>query len=448
MSALEPRFLRFVRTRGLIRNNDRILVAASGGVDSMVLLHLIKSTAHVLHVRVHAAHFDHAMRPGSEADAQWLASECARIEVPLITGRASTHLRSEAQARSARYDFLLDAARQTGSTRIATAHHADDQIETVVLRLLRGTGMRGLAGIPVRRGPFIRPLLRFHKSELLSYAAMHGIPFREDPTNAQLHFARNRVRTIVLPALNAARPELGAAILQLTRHAARSEKAWRRMLAEAKKAAVISRETNAVELARGVLLEYHPELRARVLRDELRRLGAVPGRTQTRHILEFCDNADSGNVLTVAAGIRIERAFDRIRILTAPATTAPDRMVAITGPAGNQIVRVGGRTFEVAWKIGAPQANAETFEVSAVDLQLVFRGWLAGDRIRMPYGTKKLKKLFAERRVPAADRARIPVLTDSHGRVLWVVGVARSIDAPPTPSGAVLNITVRNAESC
>ena len=446
MSALEPRLVRFMRSRGLVRPGDHVLVALSGGVDSMVLLHLLKSAAPTLQIDITAAHFDHAMRADSADDAEWLTAACRALDVPLIVARAARPLRGETEARSDRYAFLERAARTSRSTRIATAHHADDQIETVLFRLLRGTGMRGLAGIPVRRGPFIRPLLRFSKTEILAYAAAHDVEFREDPTNEQLDFMRNRIRRTVIPALETVQPRVRPALLALARHAARTENAWTSVLGSLEKDVVSKREKHAVQLARPVLLEYHPELRARVLRHELRRFGVVPGRAQTRQVLDFCEHAASGNALTVARNVRIERAFDEIRVARITGES-PDAILAITSSHGEADVSIGGRQYRVAWSVGAPRADAVTFDPLALETGLELRAWRAGDRIRLPYGSKKLKKLFAEHRVAASERARIPVLTDFHGRVLWVVGVARSIDALPAGPDRVLNIMVQNAES-
>lgn len=447
MSALAPRFVHFARSRGLIRPADHVLIALSGGVDSMVLLHLLQATTTSLSIRVSAAHFDHGMRADSAADADWLRAQCAALGVPLLSGRAGRTPRGETSARAARYAFLEESARACGATRIATAHHADDQIETVLFRILRGTGIRGLAGIPVRRGRFVRPLLRFEKNELLAYAAAQDIAFREDETNEHLHYMRNRIRRTVIPVLEAVQPNLRASVLALARHSARTEGAWRSVLAALEKEVVTAREKHAVELARPVLLEYHPELRARVLRHELRRFGAVPGRAHTRHLLEFCTSAESGAVLRAGPDVRVERAFDRIRLVRNQPVAGAEPMLAIAGAHGQAGLDIGGRRFDVAWSMDERQTGAESFDPVTLGTGLTLRAWRAGDRMRLPYGTKKLKKLFAEHRVAASERARIPVLSDSHGRVLWVVGVARSIDALPDITGPVLNITVRNAES-
>ncbi|MGQ0814659.1 MAG: tRNA lysidine(34) synthetase TilS [Gemmatimonadota bacterium] len=445
MSALEPRFLRFVRSRGLVRPHDRLLVALSGGIDSMVLLHLLKAHRQTLQIDISAAHFDHGMRADSAADAEWLAGVCEVLGVRLLHARTPRPLHGETDARLERYRFLDKAARADNSTRIATAHHADDQIETVLFRILRGTGMRGLAGIPVRRGPFIRPLLRFRKSTLLAYAAAHDVPFREDPSNEQLQYMRNRIRKNVIPAMETVQPRAREAVLALARHAARTEKAWHEALKRIERELVLSRDRNAVELARPVLLEYHPQLRARALRHFLRRFGAVPGKAQTRHLLEFCENADSGSKFVLAPDIHIDRAFDRIRISRSSGLEAPDAGVAITGHSGQAAVNIGGRNYDVAWSTSEARTGDQVFDAALLESGLELRGWRPGDRIRLAYGTKKLKKLFAERRVPVPERARIPVLSDARGRVFWAVGVARSVDALPDAAAPLLNLTVKHA---
>jgi tRNA(Ile)-lysidine synthase len=447
MPDLQARFLRFVRVRDLVRKGDRVLVAVSGGVDSVVLLHLFRASANQLKISVQAAHFDHAMRADSEADADWVSGLCQAWELPLVRARTERPLYGETDARNERYRFLFDAARQNGSARVATAHHADDQVETVLFRLLRGTGLRGLAGIPVRRGRIIRPLLRFTKKQILEYAAAHTIAFRTDPTNEQLGHARNRIRKTVIPALETVRPHARSAVLGLARYAARTEAAWNSALARVEREVIISTNETLSELARPVLLEYHPELRARLLRQMLSRHGFVPGRAQTKHLVQFCERAESGTSLLINGEINLERSFDIIRVVRTQPRTAVAQGLALVGPAGSASFEVGGRRYDVDWSTDdVRQEGASHFDAALSGAPLELRAWRPGDRIRLAYGTKKVKKLFMERRVPASERTRIPVLSDERGRVLWVIGVARSIEALPGETGSALNITVRNAE--
>ena len=444
---MRARFLALVEKRELIRRGDRVLVALSGGVDSVVLLHLLHGAANELGIELRAAHFDHAMRHDSAADADWVAGLCRAWDVPLMRERAARPLYGEADARTERYRFLHDALAESGATRMATAHHADDQVETVLFRLLRGTGLRGLAGIPLRRGKLIRPLLRFRKTELIAYAGEQGLGFRNDPTNQQLAFARNRIRRNVIPALETVRPDATAAVLALARYSARAEAAISSAIVRLEKDLILSQNSALIQLARSVLLEYDPELRALVLRRLLRRFGVVPTRAQTHRIVQFCERTESGTSLTVSDRVRIERAFDLILIERRRAKRHEDAIVAISADAGSAKLQLGGAHYDVEWQMSDRRpSGAEHFDATISEDGLELRGWRAGDRIRLPYGSKKLKKLFAEQRIPVSQRTQIPVLASNSGRVFWVVGVARAADAPTPGAGPALNLTVSHAE--
>jgi tRNA(Ile)-lysidine synthase len=444
---MRARFLALVEKRDLIRPGDRVLVALSGGVDSVVLLHLLRTVAGELGIELRAAHFDHAMRADSAADADWVAGLCRAWDVPLMRERAARPLYGEADARNERYRFLHDALIESGATRMATAHHADDQVETVIFRLLRGTGLRGLAGIPLRRGKLIRPLLRFRKAELIAYATQHQLGFRNDPTNEQLAFARNRIRKHIIPALETVRPNASEAVLALARFSARTEAAISAALARLEKDLIVARSSTKIQLARSVLLEYDAELRALVMRGLLRRFGVVPTRAETHRIVQFCERTESGTSLTVGNRVRIERAFDLILIERHRARRHDDAAVAITADSGRAKLQLGGAHYDVEWQTSDVRAlGAEHFDTALREDGLELRGWRAGDRIRLPYGSKKLKKLFAEQRIPVSQRTQIPVLADNSGRVLWVVGVARAADAPAPGPGPALNLTVSHAE--
>jgi tRNA(Ile)-lysidine synthase len=443
---LSLRFSHFVRAKRLVATGDHVLVAASGGIDSIVLLHLFKECATTLGIKLTAAHFDHAMRDASAADAEWLAGLCEAWQIPLITKRSADALYGEAAARSARYAFLSEAMRSADAQRIATAHHADDQIETVIFRLLRGTGLRGLAGIPLRRGPIIRPLLRFHKTELLEYAAQHQLGFREDESNTTDVYARNRIRRAVIPVLQTVRPTAPHAILTLARYAARTERAWQSLLKNVQRDVFLSTKTDAVELARDKLLEYDAEIRARVLRGVWRRFGSVPDQRATRDALRFLQAGGSGSRYQLAGGVQMQRAYDVVRI-TRVAPTTEQRAAQIDGcDDGWAEAVIGGRSWQVRWTTSPENNSGERFACAALKFPLAVRSWQPGDRMRMNYGTKKLKKLFAEQRVPFNNRAQLPVIVDCEGYVLWVPGVARSIEAQPEGKTAALTIMVTNAE--
>lgn len=446
---LEDRFHESLRALGVARG-DHVLAAVSGGADSVVLLHLLRFACDDLDLTVTAAHFDHAMRPASAADTAWVEGLCAAWSIPLVRGRADRALRSEAEAREARYAFLAEARESVSAGWIITAHHADDQAETVLYRALRGSGPAGLAGIaPVdaeRR--LLRPLLPFRHRELRRYARRHLLRWREDPTNAVADPARNRIRLELLPRIERViAPGAAAALARLADLAREDEAAWERVMAR-EIAALAREEEGALVLVRDRLAGYDSPVAARLLRGLLRRLGTVPDRDGTRSALEFLRTAPSGRTLTLPGGVRITTEFGEARLERIAPPPLPDAPLAITGERGHGSCRVGGREIRVTWRPAgedAPSnASAEAFAVAAGDYPLLLRGRLPGDRVRTPAGSRTLKRLFTDRRVPLSSRARTPVLADARGRVLWVPGVARGAP-PPAPGEPGLTLEIADA---
>ena len=436
---LEDRFRESLVALG-IRPDATLVAAVSGGMDSVVLLHLLRFATDGLRITLVAAHFDHAMRPDSGADARWVAGLCAAWGVRLLPGREYGTLRNEAEAREARYAFLEAARSAAWAQWIATAHHADDQAETVLFRVLRGTGVAGLAGIaPVdaaRR--LVRPLFPFRRAELRRYARSHGLRWREDPTNASADPARNRIRLELLPRIERTlAPGAGAALARLAELAREDEAAWEQVMAG--EIATLAREDEgALVLVRDRLSGYDSAVAARLLRGLLRRLGVVPDRDGTRSALRFIATAPSGRVLALPGGVRIATEFGEARLERVLPTPPPDAPLAIDGERGVGTCRIGGRERRVAWRPAGEAGDGggctATVAVHAADFPLLLRGRLPGDRVRTPAGTRTLKRLFTDRRVPRADRARVAVLADARGRVLWVPGLA--LGAPPPAPGA------------
>jgi tRNA(Ile)-lysidine synthase len=444
---MEQRFLNFVREKELVQTGDRVLVAVSGGIDSMVLLHLFRATANELGITLVAAHFDHAMRRHSADDAEWLGGVCAAWGVELISARTDAALYGEANARTARYAFLQDAANQAEARRIATAHHADDQVETVLFRLMRGTGLRGLAGIPMRRGRLIRPLLRFRKAEIEGYAAANLIRFREDETNVTDAYARNRIRRAVIPAIQTVTQHAPEGILAVARHAARAEKAWNKITRDARRSVIAWRDADSVELARGILLEYDGEIAARLLRSEMRRLGVMPDARATNTMWRFAQRGKSGAAVTLSGGLRLERSYDVLRLTRAARVNENEIAVIDDCGSGSAVAQLGEKQWQVRWTTSQHEENGTMrFDCETLRFPLQIRGWRPGDRIRLHYGTKKLKKIFAEARIPVHERASVPVLADALGRVYWVAGIIRSIEAPPRDNHSAIAITIGHAE--
>ena len=431
-----------------------LVVALSGGLDSCVLLHLLRFGPTGAPPVV-AAHFDHAMRRGSVADAHWVAGLCRAWSVPLFTGRADVPPTSEDAARRARYGFLRRVHDEVGARAVVTAHHADDQAETVLFRALRGTGLAGLAGIPEERGPgshrgeadaaprIVRPLLEIWREELESYAAGVGLRWREDPTNEHLGHARNVIRHQLLPLAEAqVAPGARTALVRLGTLAAREEEAWTEALsivldglhprheAQREDPDRAAAPPGGVSVERAALLDLGEALRARVLRHLANAVGRTLDEAATARAVEFTTSADSGRALDLGGGIVLRRELG-LFVLDAPASRpAPDRPLVIpdAGP-GSGGARVGGRELRCTWHRGRvqdPTASTASFALGEVAFPLVVRGREPGDRMTTSAGTKKLKQLLLEARVPSGNRDRVPVVADRSGRVLWVPGVARA----------------------
>jgi tRNA(Ile)-lysidine synthase len=449
--ALRERFRAHVLARGFFAEGDRLVLACSGGLDSCVLAHLLRFTPGLPSLQLVLAHFDHRMRRGSAGDALWVRGLARAWDVAVVIRRAQETPGNEADARTARYSALTETKEAESARWLLTAHHADDQAETVLFRVLRGTGLQGLRGIPERGvGGVLRPLLPFRRVELEAYARRWRVPFRADPTNVQTRYARNVIRNELLPRAEAAVASgASRSLVRLARLARQEEEAWRSLLPTLLSGVLEATGEGSLVIDRRGLLGYHPAVRARLLRELSRRLGGALDEAGTRAALEFTSSGASGRRCTLAGGLILSREFDRL-VLSTGAPPGPFGCLELAAPGeGEGTFALGGRTWRAQWTRSRPASGLWTqgFDPGSLSFPLKLRGWVHGDRIRMGYGSKKLKKLFAEARVPAAERSLRPVLVDQTDRVLWIPGLARSSDAPEGDAGARLTISVTETET-
>jgi tRNA(Ile)-lysidine synthase len=387
-----------------------------------------------------------------------VAARSEALGVPCSVGRPDRELEPTQEAfRSARYGFLEDVADQVEAERIATGHQADDQAETVLFRILRGTGLRGLGGIPERRGRIVRPLLPFERDEILAWLEARGIEWLEDPSNADSRWARGRLRTEVLPALEEARGEpVEPALRALASTARRADRALEDVAQRAEERvrrrpgadALPGWDDDAVILDRDVLLESPDEIVARVVRRLARRLGVELTRGGPRSAVQFIIEGRSGGWIDLGDGLELAREFDRI-VVGRSREPAPDTRLEIPGRGpGRGEVWIGGRRWHVTWGDGSASDPRLTVDlaVDAVHFPLEARGRRAGDRLRRAGGDGKLKKAFRTERIPASTRDHVPLLAEPPNRVVWAAGVGTDPERAPVAGGERFRVTWKKEE--
>lgn len=418
--------LRTIRRHQLCAPGDRVLVAVSGGPDSMALLHALWELAPRLSLTLEVATVDHGLRPAAATEARWVGERVAALELPWhllevdvrAARQAARGTSWQEAARAVRLSALTALAGRLGAQGVALGHQADDQAETVLFRILRGTGVRGLAGIPYRRELFIRPLLDVRRAAIETYLRRRSIPFIEDPSNADLRFARARLRQQVLPLLRQQNPRVVEALLALGADAARR--------AEPDGGEAGAGDAAAVTLARGA---------AQAIEGLKRRGGSASvdvrgGRVevsygQTRFVAGPARRGVSGRrppaAVTVATEVAITATGAYPWRGTAPATE--DR---------------GGFIVEVTDETAAPAApngrSGALFDADLLQRPLRLRARRAGDRMvpRGGRGSRKLSDLFIDAKVSRAERASVPVLTTADGIILFVPGLRPSEFGRPT----------------
>lgn len=416
--------------------DGRLVVALSGGLDSLVLLHALRFGER--RRGLVAAHLDHAMHPSSAGTRAWVVGVCRAWGVPLVHERLEEAPASEAAARDARYRFLERVRAGADAAGIVTAHHADDQAETVLFRILRGAGARGLSGMRSVRGRIHRPLLEVRRREIRSYAEAAGLRWREDPTNRDVRYARNRIRHHGIPALGRAVDGAGEDALLHISHTARevldrAERLDRLLL----RTAATFPAPGRAEFASAALDRFSDEARLRLLRYAAHSLDGHLSRRGTRIAARALVELQPGRGVDLTGGFRLERGLNEWVLLSplaaevrrqsfsggvSPHSSGPFRVDATASMHGSAELKLGGQGWRVAWRPSPWPREVQAAFARDAHLPLTVRGWRPGDRIRLNYGSKSVAKLLAEAGVSAMDRSAAPVFLGEDGRILWVPG--------------------------
>jgi tRNA(Ile)-lysidine synthase len=433
---IERRITRW-RARGL---GGTWVVAVSGGGDSVGLLRLLHQLAPRVELTLSVAHLDHGTRgEASRADAEFVAERAASLGLPFDLGqwRPTRTGHFESEARRARYDWLVETARARGAAAVAVGHTRDDQAETILHRIVRGTGLRGLAGIPWRRAlacnpeiALVRPLLAVSRLEIRAYLADLEQPFREDETNADLTRTRSRIRHDLLSKLSAEyNPRIADALVRLGELASASQRAIEADARAVERAATISFSENSVVLKQAFLSSIPDYLRAEVLRRVWRRAGWPEGGMSARRWRRLAALVRAREVprTEIGAGVNVatERFFLvlwRARSVAVAAPISPSvEPILLEVPGAVSVPWAGGRLVAT---LDAGEAEGERLDFDRVAFPLLIRAPVPGHRFE-PLGmngkSTPLADFFRGRRVPQDRRARTPLVCDQQG-IIWVVG--------------------------
>ena len=401
-----------LRRYDMVQPGDTVTCAVSGGADSMALLWGMYLLRDKLGIQLTAAHFNHNLRGAeSQRDEEFVRDFCQGFEIPLSVGSGQIKPGKkglEAAARDARYAFL-----NTQPGKIATAHTADDNAETVLMHLVRGTGLKGLGGITPVNGRFIRPMLTATRQQVLSFLEEYHIPYVEDSSNSGDDFLRNRLRHHVMPLLKEENPRLAENL---------SAMAMRLRLDEAALA-----EQAAVDMppSVSVLRAMPPAVRSRALEACLKAWGVQE--PESAHIgqaeaLVFSENPSARAVFP--GGITVGRNYAQLELLPQEDSLP---CILLEGSGAVELPEAG---FRVRWDEAARIENGPAVFTFRPEGKVWLRSRMSGDRIRLNVGTRSLKKLFIDRKIPANSRQRIPVLADDLG-VIGVYGIGIHLDRIP-----------------
>ncbi|MCL5005909.1 MAG: tRNA lysidine(34) synthetase TilS [Acidobacteria bacterium] len=426
-----------MRRGHFFRPGERIGVAVSGGPDSVLLLDFLDRLSRDTGFTLAVIHFNHHLRgTESEEDEEFVRNRARELHLPFLGGEARVAEEArkqrrnlEATARDLRYRFFLGLVRQGRVDKVATAHTLDDQAETVLIHILRGTGTKGLGGIhPSFEGKIIRPFLSLTRHEIETTARERKLPFRVDSTNLDTRFRRNKVRLGLLPLLEKEyNPEVKRLLSELAARA-REDEAYLEQQARERAGAWRMREGGAERIPRRVLAGLPPALARRVLRQMVQAvMGSLHGVTY-RHIealQDFSLKSQSGRKLLLPHGLVARTEFEWLILCQeAGESKAAGFAYAVVPPGTISVAEIGRSfTFKVVDSEQAPRdyISGEWPELNPLNLpaRLLFRNWQEGDRY-CPTGHQKpvrVKELFRRHKVPAGDRFHWPVLDSERGIV-------------------------------
>jgi tRNA(Ile)-lysidine synthase len=436
----------WIHQKDLLSPGERILIGISGGVDSLVLLDALHRLSTEQGWEIFAAHVNHQFRgEESRGDAEFVRSFCAERNIPCEVAEIDvprfireTHMNPQEASRTVRYSFFHDVSRKYNIPKLVLAHHANDQAETVLMRLIRGTGIEGLAGIPLMRREngltIVRPFLPFYKKELVAYCEERGLHPREDSSNLKTKYHRNFLRLKVIPWLES---NLGRSVQDSFVHLAdiaAAENDLMHQITREKLEEIIKWNTDNKIVIKGKLfLECHLALQRRMIKLIFNYLLQKEWNLGFIHINEVCDwirHGRTGTKLELPQRVVAWKEYDNV-VFTLPQSTEAEGFSYTLKIPGRTYIKELGVWVTAEIHPSHPSyhepGHMAIFDLDQIQGPLRIRSRQAGDRMTLfgMQGSKKVKDIFIDNKVPRRLRDSMPVLTDEEN-ILWLPGIKRS----------------------
>lgn len=427
----------------LVEKGDRLIVGVSGGVDSMVLLHLLDACREAFDLSLIVAHVNHGLRPvESEKEAELVQKEAARLGLPFEYGQFNVKefqkrggLSPQDAARRVRFHFFHNLLQKHHAQKIALGHHADDQVETVLLRLIRGSGLQGLKGmLPIRDGKVIRPLLGVWEEEIQSFAMEKKIPFLSDSSNLKKDYLRNRIRLALIPMMEREYQPNFKEILLRTSNILREEDDYLEKGAEAAYQKVVREERETLSFKFSEYQSLHQAIQWRVIRKILGRIydrGVAVEEGEWSDVHEMYQKLHQSSpsfLLELPHGAWVEKRYDAVLIGKGKVKPFLPFDVELISP-GHTFIREVGKEVVIEetdrdkFKNYRGPLNTALMDYGSLQFPLKMRNFRPGDRFYPlgAKGTQKLKNFFIDHKIPKFERPKVPLLVSGE-MIAWIVG--------------------------
>lgn len=418
----------WIKRNNLIEDGDHVICAVSGGVDSIVLLHVLHSIKDELGIKVSAAHFNHNIRgEESDRDEEFVRNYCKENGITFYCGSgdvmgrvAELHESVEEAARNLRYEFLESIDK---NAKIATAHHANDNLETILMNMIRGTATGGLAGIPLVRGNIIRPLMCMTREELEEYAEQNGISHVEDSTNASNDYLRNRVRHNIIPLLLAENPEMLKGMVKTASSVRDDTKYLNDKADKVFKDAKFTGEfdqsliTSSYDVDK---LHVDSPIQSRVMLRIMESLGVSYSSKNIDDLIKCIESNKAVYKVNLPNGYTAVKDHNRLNFISHYTSSISMNPVKLNCPGETDVKQLGVKVvinlIENITEISKDN-NRLYICINSVNGDLYIRPKKDGDKIKAPGGTNSVGKYLKAKGVPEYTRNKYPIIEDEKGLV-------------------------------